>query len=296
MKKNYLQFEDVYKYKVKKSNYLCLAAVFDYSLYEYELSNYIISLIKPAKSAANGELIYQLDYEVDFDEFCRKNATSTGGGRSYDYIKKALKGLMSKVVNVQMPNKAITGVHLLDRYEYKEGSGIGHVRIDDRLIPALFACKEYVLYTDAYSYHFTSKYSGRVCDMLRAFIGKENWKQMKDLKQKVNYHGDFTKMTKEEKNKYTKGYKKIKESSYTIKMSLGDFATIINLPKSIKGPQMIKRRCLDNVVEDINKSSEIEIKSYMCDENGVEFKVSYKTDTLLNQTKKEIEKLINETR
>ena len=59
---------------------------------------------------------------------------------------------------------------------------------------------------------------------------------------------------------------------------------------------MIKRRCLDNVVEDINKSSEIEIKSYMCDENGVEFKVSYKTDTLLNQTKKEIEKLINETR
>lgn len=289
-----LKFEEIYKYKIKKSNYLCIAGIFDYTLYEYELSNYINSLIKPPTIDEDGKMVFQLEYEIDFDIFCEKNATPVSG-KAYKYIHKALNGLMSKVIDVQMPNKAITGVHLIDRYEYKEGTGKGHIIIDDRMVPLLFATKDFVSYSDGYSYHFTSKYSGRVCDMLRAYMGRTRGGKINALKKRVNYKEDVLSMSVEDRKAYIEGYNKIKSTSYTIKMSVESFCNSMNIPKSIKGPAMIQSRILDVVTSDINNSSEIYIKIATCNKDEVLFVTNYKDETKLNKTIGEIEKKVNDS-
>lgn len=295
--KEKLDIEELYRYPIAKSNDYAINSVFDFTLIEQKLVNYICTKVSKPIISDDNTIIYNLDYKVDFDEFCKMSGMKICGS-SYQLIKKSLEGLMKKIINVKMPNGEYTGIHFLDRYAYAARKGYANVRIDDRMIPFIIALeKNFLKYSSKYGMLFNSKYSSRILEYLKAKLAKVRGGKMSALRKKYNVYSsdDITKLEDDKKKEYFSKHTRIVNSVYEERININLLKTRLFIGKSIEGYKMLYNRILKKSIEEINKLSDVYISiDFDNKTDDIIFKVRGKNLTELAETGLVIDKYVND--
>ena len=150
------------EYIVSKSNTLIQNSRFNLSVQEQKAIAYILSLIKP-----NTEII---EYEFSIIHFLNVLGL-THSGKNYKDMKKVLKGLVSNVIWITLPNGTETTINWLSKVYLTKQSGTCKIILDADMLPYLLNLREKFL-----SYHLynilclSSKYSIRLYEILKSYL------------------------------------------------------------------------------------------------------------------------------
>ena len=294
-KKTALSVDKVYQYDISKANSFVISAAFDYTLIEQKIVNYIAMKIHPPKLDDSNNVVYDLIYDIDYSEICKMSAMPING-RSYTYITKAITNLKVKNLDVQMPNKKITGISFFTRYEYLAGSGLATVELDTRTVPLVMRMKDdFLKYNPRYTMLCKSKYSIRIYEWLKATMDKQQWSAKKSSPTLKINNDKIPYMTKKEKEEFFQAHKAIREKDYIIKIDIDIFKENLGIGSSIEGFKMMESRILNKARTELNEWSDILITdiSFNNETNNIRFVANYKTASELALLNVKIEDKIN---
>lgn len=103
---------------------------------------------------------------ADMAKFCNFDKTKT-----YSHVKSTIMRLMSRVVQIKMPNGGWYGTHWLQSAEYIPSESIIEYKLDDRLCPELLQLKAAYLSTPAAPLmEFRRDYSARLYFILKKML------------------------------------------------------------------------------------------------------------------------------
>ena len=121
------------EYIVSKSNTLIQNSRFNLSVQEQKAIAYILSLIKP-----NTQII---EYEFSIIHFLNVLGL-THSGKNYKDMKKVLKGLVSNVIWITLPNGTETTINWLSKVYITKQSGTCKIILDTDMLPYLLNLRE----------------------------------------------------------------------------------------------------------------------------------------------------------
>ncbi len=152
------------EYQVVKSNQITLGSRYNYSADEQKTIAYICSMINPTSENIERE------YNFNIRNFCRTCGIDYDGGKAYDYIRNILKGLVQKVMILELPDGTETTVNWVQKVWCNKGSGKVKVRLDEDMIPYLFELKcRYMAYKLKDILCMKSQFSIRLHEILKAY-------------------------------------------------------------------------------------------------------------------------------
>lgn len=155
------------EYSVVKSNDLVLKTRYDFSANEQKTIAYICSMIKPIKPDKNS-VPFILEYEFNILNYIRVLGLEENG-KLYTEIKSILKSLSDKSMWYRQEDNSETIVRWLDKVTINEQTGLIKIKIDDKLVPLLFALKnKYLSYGLKNVLCMKSQYSIRLYELLKA--------------------------------------------------------------------------------------------------------------------------------
>ncbi len=270
-----ITLRELYNHDIRKVNAIATSAAFDFSLLEEKLVDYISTLISSPITKENGEITYQTVYEISYNHFCKCIGVKPDN-KIYQNIDQAIKNLKSKVINLILPNKAKTGVAILDRYEIndrkKKNSATAIIQLDDRMIPILISkTKNYFSHKPEYTLLMNSKYSIRLYQWLLALLNKEIGKNMKyskfgDKEIPMNLV-ELIQLDNKAKKLFLQKKEKIEHKQYEFAIYMDAIKYQLSISKSYRGYETIKDKILEKTVKEINSSTDIQILSYEYDQN-----------------------------
>lgn len=150
------------EYIVSKSNTLIQNSRFNLSVQEQKAIAYILSLIKP-----NTEII---EYEFSIIHFLNVLGL-THSGKNYKDMKKVLKGLVSNVIWITLPNGTETTINWLSKVYLTKQSGTCKIILDADMLPYLLNLREKFLSYRLYNILcLSSKYSLRLYELLKSYL------------------------------------------------------------------------------------------------------------------------------
>lgn len=159
------------EYLVCKSNQIIQKSRYDLSLPEQRAIAYICSLIKPinAVDRANNKP-FQLEYEFNILEYANICGLASDSGRIYEETKSLLKGLISKVMWLTLPDGTETTVNWVSKVWTNKRSGKAKIRLDEDMVPYLFDLQEKFTAYGLYNIlRMKSQYSIRLYELLKSY-------------------------------------------------------------------------------------------------------------------------------
>lgn len=165
---------DVYKgreYIVAKSNFLVQKSRYELSVSEQRAICYICSLIKPQTVSNEGKKSpFKLEYEFDILRYAKICGISADNGRIYEETKSLLKGLITKVIWITLPDGSETTVNWVNKVWTNKRSGKARIRIDEDMAPYLFDLQEkFVAYGLQNILAMKSQYSIRLFELFKSY-------------------------------------------------------------------------------------------------------------------------------
>lgn len=163
---------NVYKcreYIVAKSNLLVQKSRYELSVSEQRAICYICSLIKP--QTVEGTMSpFKLEYEFDILRYAKICGISADNGRIYEETKALLKGLITKVIWITLPDGSETTVNWVNKVWTNKRSGKAKIRIDEDMAPYLFNLREkFVAYGLQNILAMKSQYSIRLFEIFKSY-------------------------------------------------------------------------------------------------------------------------------
>ena len=157
-------------YKISKSNYLVQKSRYDLTLAEQRAVAYICTLIKPCiATPANNNVPYKLEYEFDIWEYAKVCGIHSDGGRLYQDTRNLLKGLMIKIMYIELPDGYESMVPWFTEVGTNKRSGKAKVKINEYLVPYLFDLqKNFTAYELINILAMKSQYSIRIYELARS--------------------------------------------------------------------------------------------------------------------------------
>lgn len=158
------------EYQIVKSNDLVLKTRYDFTVNEQKTLAYVCSMIKPVNAIDNANKSqFVLEYEFEILDYIRVLGLEKTG-KVYNEIKVILKGLRDKSMWLTLENGSETTVGWLDKVWTNKRSGQAKVRLDEDLVPYLFALREkYLSYGLKNILCMKSQYSIRMYEILKAY-------------------------------------------------------------------------------------------------------------------------------
>jgi plasmid replication initiation protein len=158
-------------YLVVKGNDLVQRSRFELSLAEQKTVAYICSLIKPAvPSPKTYGVPYQLEYDFDIREYCKVCEFDYDAGKNYGDVKRTLKKLRDRSMWLKMGDRdVLTG--WLAKAETNKRSGLAKIKLDEDMVPFLFALQE--RFTQYHLYNILamkSAYSVRIYELMKSYL------------------------------------------------------------------------------------------------------------------------------
>lgn len=151
-------------YQVVKSNQITFGSRYNYSLEEQKTIAYICSMINPTSSEVEREYIFNIR------EYCKICGIDYDGGKSYTYIRNILKGLVQKVMILELPDGTETTVNWVQKVWCNKGTGKAKIKLDEDMIPYLFELKcRFMAYQLKDILCMKSQYSIRLYEILKSY-------------------------------------------------------------------------------------------------------------------------------
>lgn len=152
-------------YLVVKQNDLIQKSRFKLSLQEQKMIAYICSMIKPTEYDNS----YILEYNFNIREYCRICGIDFENGKNYTDLKDALKRLSDRSMWLKQNDNEVL-CRWLSKVWINKRSGIVRVRLDEDLIPYLFALQErFTQYQLFYILAMKSSFSIRLYEILKSY-------------------------------------------------------------------------------------------------------------------------------
>lgn len=127
------------EYTFRKSNALVQRSRYSLSLPEQRLVNFVCTMINPDEVGADGKP-YQLEYVINFRDYCQVCGLDTDGNKVYEELKNAFDTLRSKCIWIPDDDKDIGGceeqVSWFSKVKINKRSA--KVKLDESLAPFLF--------------------------------------------------------------------------------------------------------------------------------------------------------------
>ena len=157
-------------YAVVKHNFLVQKSRYDLTLAEQRALAYIVSLIKPTiATSATYNVPYQLEYEFDIWEYAKICGLESDGGMLYQTTKNLLKGLMIKIMYIELSNGDEDMITWFTRVRTNKRSGKAIVEINKYLVPYLFDLQnDYTIFDLLNILAMKSQYSIRIYELMRS--------------------------------------------------------------------------------------------------------------------------------
>lgn len=165
---------EVYKhrnYVVSKSNDIVQKSRYELSVTEQRAIAYICSLIKPVNILDSIKGVsWQLEYEFNIVDYARTCGISADNGRIYEETKNLLKGLIQRVMWIELPDGTETTVNWVSKVWTNKRSGKARIRIDEDIAPYLFELREkFVSYGLLNILAMKSQYSIRLYELFKSY-------------------------------------------------------------------------------------------------------------------------------
>lgn len=152
------------EYQVVKSNQITFGSRYNYSVDEQKTIAYICSLINLTSD------IVEREYVFNIREFCRICGIDYDGGKSYEYVRNILKGLVQKVMILELPDGTETTVNWVQKVWANKGTGKVRIKLDEDMIPYLFDLKcRFMAYRLKEVLCMKSQFSIRLYEILKAY-------------------------------------------------------------------------------------------------------------------------------
>lgn len=154
------------EYKVVKGNELVQKSRFSLSLQEQKTISFICSMIKPAQVPGS----FQLEYEFNIRDYCKICGIDYDNGKNYAEIKSTLKRLRDRSMWLELDDGSETLVGWLAKVTTNKRSGIAKIRLDEDLVPYLFALKQNFTQYELYNVlGMKSAFSIRLYEILKSY-------------------------------------------------------------------------------------------------------------------------------
>lgn len=152
------------EYQVVKSNQITFGSRYNYTVDEQKTIAYICSLINPTSATIEREYIFNIR------DFCRTCGIDYNNGKSYEYIRNILKGLVQKVMILELPDGTETTVNWVQKVWANKGTGKARIKLDEDMIPYLFELKcRYMAYRLGDILCMKSQFSIRLYEILKSY-------------------------------------------------------------------------------------------------------------------------------
>lgn len=158
-------------YFVVKANHLIQKSRYELSVTEQRTIAYICSMIKPVEPLAAAQNVpYQLDYEFNIREYAKIcGLYYEDGGKLYSDTKALLKGLLTKVIYIELPDGTEGMLTWLAEVWTDKQNGKAKINISPRMAPFLFDLKEkFTAYGLLNILAMKSQYSIRIYELMRS--------------------------------------------------------------------------------------------------------------------------------
>jgi plasmid replication initiation protein len=159
------------EYLVFKHNDLAQKSRFELSVPEQKTIAYMCSMIKPVdESVIENGGPFQLEYTFDINAYAAICGLQSDGGQFYNDTKALLKGLLTKVVHLVLPDGTEGMVTWFTGVWTNKRSSKVRVEVNKHLAPYLFGLKQ-----DFFAYELLnilamkSQYSIRIYEILRSY-------------------------------------------------------------------------------------------------------------------------------
>lgn len=167
------------EYQVIKSNQITFGSRYNYSIDEQKTIAYICSLIKPTSHQI------ELEYNFNIRNFCKTCGIDYNNGKVYEYIRNILRGLVQKVMILELPDGTETTVNWVQKVWSNKGTGIVRIKLDEDMIPYLFELKcRFMSYKLKDILCMKSQYSIRLYEVLKSYhdlkIGQTDHRNKKE--------------------------------------------------------------------------------------------------------------------
>ncbi len=158
-------------YIVSKSNDIVQKSRYELSVTEQRAIAYICSLIKPINILDSVKGIsWQLEYEFNIVDYAKTCGISANNGRIYEETKNLLKGLIQKVMWIELPDGTETTVNWVSKVWTNKKNGKARIRIDADIAPYLFELREkFVSYGLLNILAMKSQYSIRLYELFKSY-------------------------------------------------------------------------------------------------------------------------------
>ena len=222
------------EYQVVKSNQITFGSRYNYTVDEQKTIAYICSLINPTSETIEREYIFNIR------DFCRTCGIDYNNGKSYEYIRNILKGLVQKVMILELPDGTETTVNWVQKVWANKGTGKAKIKLDEDMIPYLFELKcRYMAYKLKDILCMKSQFSIRLYEILKSYH---------DLKIGQTDHRSF-----EEKAQFPKIV------SWTVDIDELKKKLMVDSILSYNNYKDFRRRVLEPAQKEINAFTEINI-------------------------------------
>lgn len=152
------------EYQVIKSNQITFGSRYNYTVDEQKTIAYVCSLINPTSSEIEREYVFNIR------DFCKTCGIDYDNGKAYEYIRNILKGLVQKVMILELPDGTETTVNWVQKVWANKGSGMARIKLDEDMIPYLFELKcRFMSYKLKNILCMKSQYSIRLYEILKSY-------------------------------------------------------------------------------------------------------------------------------
>ena len=166
------EFETTIKrdYVVVKSNEIAQKSRYELSVTEQRAIAFICSMIQPVpESHVYPKPPLQLEYQFEILDYARVCGMPENG-KTYEETKSLLKGLVQKVMWLELPDGTETTVNWVSKVWVNKRSGKVKIRIDEDMVSYLFNLKEkFTPYGLLNVLALRSQYSIRLYEMLKSY-------------------------------------------------------------------------------------------------------------------------------
>lgn len=152
------------EYQVIKSNQITFGSRYNYTVDEQKTIAYVCSLINPTSSEIEREYVFNIR------DFCKTCGIDYDNGKAYEYIRNILKGLVQKVMILELPDGTETTVNWVQKVWANKGTGKAKIKLDEDMIPYLFELKcRFMSYKLKNILCMKSQFSIRLYEILKSY-------------------------------------------------------------------------------------------------------------------------------